>query len=579
MSNPQLSLTRYDIWDLNNGNIPAFPVTNPPGWDDVSLYYAKALKEMGWQASPDGNTDVTSMWPYSDAPNTYFFQAAMHWWPQYQGTPPAPYDQRWSHCTHGPASAEQYFLAWHRAFIYFFEVIVRSHVADLGGPANWALPYWNYSYYDNSDPSAPGAPWVRSNLPWVFTQTQLPDGTPNPLYIGDTDKRGLQPVWPGSAETMFLETVTPYYDQAYGFADFQDFNQTLDGQPHGAVHVDTGSGDQQVTQAGWMTSTVTASFDPIFWLHHSEIDRFWAGWNAAGNATPTDPTWLAAQDDPLLTTRWNFWADGNLANTIVVHPGQMVDPANLAAPFPYSYGYQNLPTVPAPTTSGAAQAAAQAAPAAQSGAQAAPAAQSGAQTAPAARSGAQTAPAARSGAQASSGVAARPLVAGRVLQASAAPAGGSAAELGPQPVTVPVPVVAQVQAAATQLAESPSGAESPRVILRLEGITADGPPGNYEIYLNYPQADRGTAGSVPHYVGLLAGFGADHHHDHGDGGDDQHGLSASYDITAVVAYLRTHGGWDEAQASVTFVPAARPRAGFQLMTSGLRIASITIETR
>jgi len=38
-------------------------------------------------------------------------------------------------------------------------------------------------------------------------------------------------------------------------------------------------------------------------------------------------------------------------------------------------------------------------------------------------------------------------------------------------------------------------------------------------------------------------------------------------------------GWDEAQASVTFVPAARPRAGFQLMTSGLRIASITIETR
>jgi tyrosinase len=555
MSNPQLTLTRYDIWDLNNGNIPAFPVANPPGWDDVSLYYAKALKEMGWQASPDGNTDVTSMWPYSDAPNTYFFQAAMHWWPQYQGTPPAPYDERWSHCTHGPASAEQYFLAWHRAFIYFFEVIVRSHVADLGGPANWALPYWNYSYYDDSDPSAPGAPWVRSNLPWVFSQTQLPDGSPNPLYIGDTSKRGLQPDWPGSAETMFLETMTPYYDQAYGFADFADFNQTLDGQPHGAVHVDTGSGDQQVTQGGWMTSTVTASFDPVFWLHHSEIDRFWAGWNAAGNATPTDPTWLAAQDDPLLATRWNFWADGNLANKIVVHPGQMVDPANLAAPFPYSYGYQNLPTIPAPTSGTAQTAAAGVARA----------------TAPAASGVARaTAPAA----------AARPLTARSVLQASAAPAGGSAAELGQQPVTVPVPVAAQAHTAAAQLAEAPSGAEPPRVILRLEGITADGPPGNYEIYLNYPQADRGTAGSVPHYVGLLAGFGADHHHDHGDGGgDDQHGLSARYDITAVVAYLRTHGGWDEAQASVTFVPAARPRAGFQLMTSGLRIASITIETR
>jgi tyrosinase len=536
MSNPQLTLTRYDIWDLNNGNIPVFPVADPPGWDDVSLYYAKALKEMGWQASPDGNTDVTSMWPYSDAPNTYFFQAAMHWWPQYQGTPPAPYDQRWSHCTHGPASAEQYFLAWHRAFIYFFEVIVRFHVADLGGPANWALPYWNYSYYDNSDPSAPGAPWVRSNLPWVFAQTQLPDGSPNPLYIGDTSKRGLQPDWPGSAETMFLETATPYYDQAYGFTDFGDFNQTLDLQTHGAVHVDTGSGDQQVTQGGWMTSTVTASFDPVFWLHHSEIDRFWVGWNAADNATPTDPTWLAAQDDPLLATRWNFWADGNLANKIVVHPGQMIDPANLAAPFPYSYGYQNLPTIPAPTTSGTAQAAASAPK-----------------------------------------VAARSHAAGRVLQASSAPADGGAVELGHEPVTAPVPLREQVQAAAARLAQGSSDAE-PRVILRLEGITADGPPGNYEIYLNYPEADRATAGSVPHYVGLLAGFGADHHHDHGDGADDQHGLSAGYDITAVVAYLRTHGGWGEAQASVTFVPASRPRAGFRLRTSGLHIGRITIET-
>jgi tyrosinase len=539
MTNPQLILTRYDIWDLNNGNIPAFPVANPPGWDDVSLFYAKALKAMGWQQSPDGNTDVNSMWPYSDAPDSYFFQAAMHWWPQHQGTPPAPYNERWSHCTHGPASAEQYFLAWHRAFIYFFEVIIRSHVATLGGPATWALPYWNYSSYDNSDPSAPAAPWVRSNLPWVFSQPQLPDGSVNPLYIADTDKRGLQPDWPGSAETMFLETTTPDYSQAYGFTDFGDFNQTLDNQPHGAVHVDTGSGDQQVTQGGWMTSTVTASFDPIFWLHHSEIDRFWAGWNAAGNATPADPTWLAAQDDPLLATRWNFWADGNLANKIVVHPGQMVDPANLAAPFPYSYTYQNLPLAPAQFTSGAALAAAS-----------------------------------------SPEVAARSLAVGRVLQASAAPADGGAVELGHEPVTASVPVHEQVQAAAARLAQPSSGAEPPRVILRLEGITADGPPGNYEIYLNYPEADRTTAGSVPHYAGLLAGFGADHHHDHGDGdGDDsQHGLSASYDITPIVAYLRTHGGWDEAQASVTFVPASRPRAGFQLRTSGLHIERITIET-
>jgi tyrosinase len=546
MANPQLILTRYDIWDLNHGNVPDFPVANPPGWDDISLYYAKALKAMGWQQSPAGNTDVTSMWPYSDTPNTCFFQAAMHWWPQHQGIPPAPYNERWSHCTHGPASAEQYFLPWHRAYIYFFEVIVRSYVAELGGPNAWALPYWNYSYYDNSDPSAPGAPWVRSSLPWVFGQAQLPDGSGNPLYIADTDKRGLQPDWPGSQETMFLETTTPYYDAAYAYSDYVDFNQTLDGQPHGAVHVDTGSGDQQVTQGGWMTSTVTASFDPVFWIHHAEIDRFWAGWNAAGNATPSDSTWLNAQDDPLHDTRWNFWSDANLANKIVVYPGQMVDPGHLAAPFPYSYKYQNLPTLPAPSTAGRASVAAEVPELV---------------------------------AHPSTAVLSRPL---SVASASAGPAAsGGPVQLGREPVSASVSLADQTRATVAALAEAPAGVQPPRVILRLEGITADGPPGNYEVYLNYPEADRSTAGSVPHYVGLLAGFGADHHHEHGegnDGGDNQHGLSASFDITSTVAYLRAHGGWDEAQATVTFVPAARPRPGFELKTSGLRIDRISIET-
>ena len=41
-------VTRYDIWDLNNGKVSAYPVAKPPGWDDISLYYAKALQKMGW---------------------------------------------------------------------------------------------------------------------------------------------------------------------------------------------------------------------------------------------------------------------------------------------------------------------------------------------------------------------------------------------------------------------------------------------------------------------------------------------------------------------------------------------------
>jgi tyrosinase len=511
------TLMRYDVTDLNNGLIQDFPVSNPPGWDDITMYYAYALLNMGWQQSQDGDTDVSSMWAYSDAPDQYYFQAAMHWWPQYPDTlPPSPYDQRWSHCTHGPASSEQYFLPWHRLYIYFYEMILRGQVASIGGPELWSLPYWNYSAYDGSNPSAP---WVRSNLPWCFQQPTLPGGEVNPLYISDTAKRGLQPMWPGTQDTMFLSPTTPFYDGAYANADYDGFNSTLDGAPHGAVHVDVGTGDGQVSSTGWMMNTVTASFDPIFWLHHAEIDRFWVGWNANGGPNRTDDVWLNAEDDPLRATRWNFWADSDINNVWVCYPGSMVDPLNLGGNFPYNYQYEDLPAVPAPEPSG---------------------------------------------------VGAIVESRGAALEANA-PSGD-----GRELASADAPVELGKEATSTTVAlpdEAPSILEgSPHVTLYLEDVVATGVPGNYEVYLNYPDADQSTSGSVPHYCGLLSGFGADHHHE-----GHEHGVSASYDITDLVAYLRAQGEWDESQATVTFVPAGPPRPGLEVV-SQMRVGKVRFET-
>ena len=41
-----------------------------------------------------------------------------------------------------------------------------------------------------------------------------------------------------------------------------------------------------------MSDPGLAGLDPIFYLHHANIDRMWASWNAAGNPNPTDPKWL-----------------------------------------------------------------------------------------------------------------------------------------------------------------------------------------------------------------------------------------------------------------------------------------------
>ena len=113
--------------------------------------------------------------------------------------------------------------------------------------------------------------------------------------------------------------------------------------------------------------------------------------------------------------------------------------------------------------------------------------------------------------------------------------------------------------------------EPPRVMLYLENITgADA--GNYLVYLNNTRVDRNTADQVPHFVGAFTAFGADHHEGHEGHG----GISASYDVTDLVAYLHTRGEWDEASVNVTIVPAA-PK-GVTLVTGPVKVGQISIRT-
>ena len=63
------------------------------------------------------------------------------------------------------------------------------------------------------------------------------------------------------------------------------FCKAINQDPHGYVHGMIGD-DLGMGQVPW------AANDPIFWLHHCNIDRMWASWNASGKANPTDASWL-----------------------------------------------------------------------------------------------------------------------------------------------------------------------------------------------------------------------------------------------------------------------------------------------
>jgi Transglycosylase SLT domain/Common central domain of tyrosinase/Putative peptidoglycan binding domain/Polyphenol oxidase middle domain len=61
------------------------------------------------------------------------------------------------------------------------------------------------------------------------------------------------------------------------------FNPRLDINPHFLTHLALG---------GDMAEFATVGGDPLFYLHHANLDRIWESWNRLGNSNPTDPTYL-----------------------------------------------------------------------------------------------------------------------------------------------------------------------------------------------------------------------------------------------------------------------------------------------
>jgi tyrosinase len=208
-----------------------------------------------------------------DSKNLYLFRRAIEEMQKISDA--ALMDERgyqWVAGVHGGFGGEPYcehgtdeFLVWHRPYILDYEIKLRDQIkiiADQAAADNWRLPYWAWEAAD------------VDGLPGAFTvETYDDNGTtkPNPLYqrpyqlpytppTGTETYRNLRPLSQLQAQRQ------PAID-AMEETDFVDFNSAI-GQPHNMVHV---------WVAGFM-NTYRSSFDPIFWLHHANIDRFFWQW-------------------------------------------------------------------------------------------------------------------------------------------------------------------------------------------------------------------------------------------------------------------------------------------------------------
>ncbi|MDN2584298.1 tyrosinase family protein [Aquibium sp. ELW1220] len=285
-----------------------------PGWNETLIWYAKAVGVMTQRPV----TERTS-WRFLAGMHGYH---EGHWRalgvlkPEETLPGGTELDMFWSKCQHG----SWYFLPWHRGYLSAFEQIVLSAVVEAGGPQDWALPYWNYS--STAEPNA------RKVHP-AFTAPNMPDGTPNPLYTrfrfgnseaGEVILSDLDVDLGALSDSVYSRG----WNTAGGFggggsATSHNAGQagSLERTPHGNVHTAVGGAAELPGLGevpGFMSLFETAGLDPLFWLHHANIDRLWEVWlkRDQKHRNPDDARWLGGpMDRPFVMPRpdgseWHF---------------------------------------------------------------------------------------------------------------------------------------------------------------------------------------------------------------------------------------------------------------------------------
>ena len=207
-------------------------------------------------------------------------------------------------CPHG----NWYFLPWHRAYLAAFEAIC----ADVLDDPSFALPYWNWTE-DRILPPAVVESKVGGQQNFLFNDTRFMKATTT--LTESLNRFGVD------AEMLFgrtnintiLESST---FQAFGSLKPPNQNDTskewqlasgrksaLEREPHDYLH---GGVD------GDMGDVSTSPRDPVFYLHHCNLDRLWARWNASDKQNDSDPLWHG------FTFEQNFWdTSGNLIDVKV----------------------------------------------------------------------------------------------------------------------------------------------------------------------------------------------------------------------------------------------------------------------
>lgn len=167
------------------------------------------------------------------------------------------------------------FLAWHRRYLVAFERelqrvdrIQRPTATELLG-----VPYWR---------------WQDDFPNWL--EGFLPANDPNTGQAPPPRRKAPASIKPNAID---IDAILSHFDVQNtgidGENDYTKFTYGIEGwgnRPDGSKLHAHNHGHQWI--GGIMNNTSTSPTDPMFWLHHAEIDRLWQAWRQS-HSTPAPP--------------------------------------------------------------------------------------------------------------------------------------------------------------------------------------------------------------------------------------------------------------------------------------------------
>lgn len=223
------------------------------------------------------------------------------------------------YCTH----SRWHFSLWHRPYVILMEQTIQAHARAIAATfpaasrARWqaAADRMRLPYYDWADRHYGGRiPPVMTTPTITVTRPAGPATIANPLYqynfrgaqsmlggysgfrntVRDPPAAGSTTSNIGGSNAAMTNSFTGRHANTFNLfsrAGFPQFSSQCEGI-HNGVHTNIGGGGSGGPM-GHMGSTDTAAFDPIFWMHHCQVDRLIAMYQVMypGGPYPAEPAY------------------------------------------------------------------------------------------------------------------------------------------------------------------------------------------------------------------------------------------------------------------------------------------------